>query len=152
MTKTEFLKKLQEELEQGMSPAEVRENVEYYRSYIEDEKAKGQSEQSVIESLGDPWAIAKNILESPGGQGTGGGYYEDPYQQPTKATEEEERRSRVHVYSFDSPWKRFLLAAVVILILVGLILLITGVVSFLAPVIIPIFLVVLLLRLFGSRR
>ena len=28
MTKTEFLKKLQEELEQGMAPAEVRENVE----------------------------------------------------------------------------------------------------------------------------
>ena len=65
MTKTEFLKKLQEELEQGMAPAEVRENVEYYRNYIEDEKAKGESEDAVVNSLGDPWAIAKNILESP---------------------------------------------------------------------------------------
>ena len=44
------------------------------------------------------------------------------------------------------------IAAVVILILVGLILLITGVVSFLAPVIVPIFLVILLFRLFGNRR
>ena len=50
MTKTEFLKKLQEELEQGMAPAEVRENVEYYRNYIEDEKSKGESEDAVVNS------------------------------------------------------------------------------------------------------
>ena len=156
MTKTEFLKKLQEELEQGMAPAEVRENVEYYRNYIEDEKAKGESEDAVVNSLGDPWAIAKNILESPGGQGTGGGgYYEDPYRQPadyTQSSDRDQEGPKVHVYNLDAPWKRFLLVAVVILILVGLILLITGVVSFLAPVIVPIFLVILLFRLFGNRR
>ena len=42
MTKNEFIIKLQEALENDLDAAAVRENVNYYSSYIDDEMRKGR--------------------------------------------------------------------------------------------------------------
>ena len=36
----------------------------YYNDYITEEVRKGRRESDVSEELGDPWAIAKNIITS----------------------------------------------------------------------------------------
>ena len=49
MSRTEFLEKLREALDQNVSPHVVRENVEYYGRYINEEMRKGRSEQEILE-------------------------------------------------------------------------------------------------------
>ena len=63
MRKIEFLEQLQTELGDQLSTAELRSEIEYYSQYIEDEIAKGTPEETVLDDLGDPWAIAHNILD-----------------------------------------------------------------------------------------
>ena len=66
MTKTEFLEKLQAALEQNVDPGTLRENMEYYSQYITDEMRKGKSQEEVTDALGDPWAIARTIIDTSG--------------------------------------------------------------------------------------
>ena len=61
MTKREFLDKLKKALANDLSGNVIRDNVDYYNDYITEEVRKGRKESEVIEELGDPWAIAKNI-------------------------------------------------------------------------------------------
>ena len=62
MTKREFLNRLKEALENGLDSRAVQENMDYYRSYIEEEAGGGRSEEEVIEDLGDPWVIAQSVI------------------------------------------------------------------------------------------
>ena len=45
MNKRQFLKELQEELSYELPDLLIRNNVEYYSSYIDSEMAKGRSEK-----------------------------------------------------------------------------------------------------------
>ena len=64
MTKQEFLESLSRHLQGQIPEAQVLENVDYYRSYIEREIAAGKSEGEVMDSLGDPWLIAKTLIDT----------------------------------------------------------------------------------------
>ncbi len=77
MTELEFLQELRKALENDLDERDVRENVQYYREYIAAEKRKGIPEEKILEELGDPWAIARNITGAPGGYQSAG--YQDPY-------------------------------------------------------------------------
>ena len=75
MTKHEFLDKMRHALANDLSGPVIQENISYYDGYISDEVRKGRSEEAVTEELGDPWAIAKTIIESVGGLGNAEGEY-----------------------------------------------------------------------------
>ena len=64
MNKRQFLKELQEELSYELPDLLIRNNVEYYSSYIDSEMAKGRSEKEVLEDLGDPRLIARSIIDA----------------------------------------------------------------------------------------
>ena len=73
MTKKGFLEKLKTALDSNLSDAAVQEQIAFYKQYIEDEVRKGRSEEEVVKELGDPWAIARTIIDSAeirGGTGT----------------------------------------------------------------------------------
>lgn len=59
-----FLKALEEALRGEMSDAEVRANVDYYRTYIRSEKNKGRTEAEVLGELGDARLIARSIIDA----------------------------------------------------------------------------------------
>ena len=54
MNRSEFLDKLREALENDLSGPVVRENIEYYDSYIQSEVRNGKTEQEVLDMLGAP--------------------------------------------------------------------------------------------------
>ena len=88
MTREEFLKKLKEALENDLSGRIVQENVSYYESYIIEEIRKGRTESEVIEELGDPWIIARSIIDMAEGEpGTREAYYES-----AKSSSRQERK------------------------------------------------------------
>ena len=64
MTRLEFLEKLREALENDLSGQIVRENVDYYNTYISEEVRKGRNEEEVVDELGDPWVIARSLIEA----------------------------------------------------------------------------------------
>ena len=66
MTKQEFLDELALRLREEGAERLVAENVEYYRSYIEEEVAKGRREEEVLSELGNPALIARSILDAAG--------------------------------------------------------------------------------------
>ena len=63
MTKYEFLEKMRHALANDLSGPIIQENINYYDGYISDEVRKGRQEEAVIDELGDPWAIARTIIE-----------------------------------------------------------------------------------------
>lgn len=64
MDKAEFLRILKAELEGRVPYSTIRENLEYYDSYISGETAKGVPESQVIEELGGPRMIARSIVDA----------------------------------------------------------------------------------------
>ena len=93
MTKREFLDKLKKALANDLSGNVIRDNVDYYNDYITEEVRKGRKESEVIEELGDPWAIAKNIITSEEIKGNTGETY-DSY-------EPERQRSQTYEQGYD---------------------------------------------------
>ena len=66
MTRDEFLTELNQELATTGFYEFNREQIRYYRDYINDEMAKGRSEQEIMDELGDPRLIAKTIKNANG--------------------------------------------------------------------------------------
>ena len=62
MKQNEFLAELKIALENELNEQDVKENLEFYRSYVQTEIQKGIPEEEVIAQLGDPWAIAKTVI------------------------------------------------------------------------------------------
>lgn len=62
MKQNEFLAQLKIALENELSEQDVRENLEFYKNYIQGEIQKGISEEEVLAQLGDPWVIAKTVI------------------------------------------------------------------------------------------
>ena len=148
MNRHEFLKQLEHALEVEMNPAKVREHVDYYRRYIAEEVKNGKSEKEVMDLLGDPWVIARSIIDSPLNE------TEDQY---TYADYEEAEQEA----PFGTPeikikkitgWKIAAVCVGIVLILVLVISLLTGLISMLAPVLVPLLVIWIVLRIVENHR
>ncbi len=64
MNKREFLNKLNEYMSFELPAAMVRDKLNYYSEYIDNETAAGRTSDEVIESLGDPQLIARSIIDA----------------------------------------------------------------------------------------
>ena len=64
MDKKEFLQKLEEALLEKMDISDAAEHIRYYNDYINNEVAKGISEEEVIKKLQSPRLIAKSITSN----------------------------------------------------------------------------------------
>ena len=148
MNRHEFLKQLEHALEAEMNPAKVREHVDYYRSYIAEEVKNGKSEKEVMDLLGDPWVIARSIIDSP---------LKETENQYTYADYEEAEQEA----PFGTPeikikkitgWKIAAVCVGIVLILVLVISLLTGLISMLAPVLVPLLVIWIVLRIVENHR
>lgn len=149
MDRTEFIERLQRALAGGVNSSRVAENVQYYREYIDVEIRKGRSEKEVLESLGDPRLLAKSIIEANKragiSEGTNRTYDEetgeDRYGELKKAAKEKIVRV--------PGWLIALIVGVIFLLIIGLAF---SMISFLAPIIIPVLIVILAVNYFKGRQ
>lgn len=147
MDRIEFVDKLQHALSGGLGSALVAENVQYYREYIDVEIRKGRSEEEVIGSLGDPRLLAKSIIEANKRTGQNEGTNQN-YDEETPESgygSQEAAQGAVHVPG----WLILLIVVVVLLLIIGVAF---SVISFLAPVIIPVLVVLLVINFIKGRR
>lgn len=148
MTKQEFLDELAVRLREEGADRLVAENVAYYRSYIEEEVAKGRREEEVLSELGNPSLIARSILDAAGYQVDGvpdqnpegdrgrdaGGYYRAQGEE-----REQQEDQNVHVEMRQvNPWVAGFLF---LLFVVLLVLAIADLIIWAAPVILALLLI-----------
>lgn len=151
MTRKEFLEGLREKLSGSLPAGEVQNHVDYYNDYIKEEVKKGRRESEVLDELGDPWVIARSLIgaaNARGGQGET--YYEPERRQP--AGEGSSTGSKIHIFGIDSWFKVVLLLLGIIGIFALLIAVIGGILSLLAPVLVPVLLILIIIRIWNRRR
>lgn len=152
MTKQEFLESLRTALTGRVSPSAVEENIRYYTDYINTQVRMGKSEEQVISELGDPRLLARSIADADKRAGrthvdeaaqtgsrqnaTGGNAYGSGYGMGG-------RTYRMPV------WLVLLLIGLVFILILGTIF---SVLSVLAPLLLPIILIVLVFRLLSRRQ
>ena len=151
MTKQEFLDELALRLREEGAERLVAENVDYYRSYIDEEVAKGRREEEVLSELGNPALIARSILDAAGYRVDGvpdrnpdgdlgenaGSYYR------TQSEEREEDRN-IHV---EMRQVNFWIAGILFLLFVVLLVLaVLGFIIWAAPVILALLLLSFMYR------
>lgn len=144
MTKFEFLERLQKELEGGMRTAAVQEQLDYYRRYIEEEVRSGRDETEVVSELGDPWAIAKTILDT--------SENEDFAKENLTGRTEQNSRTNGRVFNLSGKWVVILLLLGVLGILMLSVAVIGGIIRLLAPILLPILVIVFVIRVLNKRR
>ncbi|MBO5461526.1 MAG: DUF1700 domain-containing protein [Ruminococcus sp.] len=153
MTKSEFLKQLEKELMGNISSSAVKENIDYYDSYFREELENGRSEEEVLEMLGDPWAIAQTVIDMNNGS-SGETIYEEPertYSSENRREKQYQTEGKVHVFGFDTWWKKLLLVLFIVMIVMVIVTVATGIIRLLAPVAIPVLVIMFVIRLFGRR-
>ena len=138
MTRREFIDKLKAALEQDLSPGEVQEQVTFYNDYIRDEVRKGRTEEAVTAELGDPWAIARNIISA--AEITGEGSFG------------QESGSQIHIFGAPSWWQILLVVLGVIGVIALVIAVIGGIFSLLAPILVPLLVILIIFQILGKRR
>lgn len=64
MNKEEFLRELGEALAGEVPEPVIRDNISYYGSYLTQEMAKGRTVDEIAAEIGEPFIVAKTIIES----------------------------------------------------------------------------------------
>ena len=153
MTKQEFLEGLRERLLEEGANVLVPENLNYYDSYIEEEKQKGRTDEDVLEELGNPALIARSILEAAGYEVDGvpdvepGGYdnarttEEEQFSQQFSERREHAEESFRPVTDKVMPW--VILAGVLFVVVI----LVLGLFAILSYFLVPILIVIVIVRL-----
>ncbi len=79
MSKQDFLNSLRAVLGNGLGAAAAEENVKYYEEYISAQVRMGKSEDEVLRELGNPKLIARSIIDARGNSagGNNGDRYEE---------------------------------------------------------------------------
>ena len=154
MNREEFLAGLKTALNGNIDSALVQENLEYYNQYIMEEMQKGKSEQEVIQMLGEPWILARTIIDACDGTDR-----ETVYEAGgnTDSYTKQERKERVEssvagLLRMDTWWKKLLLAICVVGIICIIFAIISGFVSLVAPILIPVLIIVFLIRMIQNTK
>lgn len=64
VNKEEFIQELQESLYGEVPQEEIRDSLNYYTEYIQEQTATGESEDAVLDSLGSARLIARSIIDA----------------------------------------------------------------------------------------
>lgn len=146
MTKTEFLEKLRAALANDLTGAVIQENVDYYADYIRNEADAGRTEEEIIEELGDPWVIAQTIIDTAVPAGPEAVYETDRQTYGQESDGMAGRRWRG-----SGAIKGLLILLGVLGILFIILTVVGGIVSLVAPILIPVLIVVFILRVIRNR-
>lgn len=152
MNKVEFLNGLREALVLKMDERQMQEQLRYYGDYIDDEVRQGRAEIEVVEELGDPWALAKNLA---GNEVLEAEYIHHETMNEDGDVEPEQRtrgtgQGKSFTWSSHSSLGCWIFAIIFFAILFGILYLLVGAIKVLLPFIIPVIIVMIILRLIQS--
>ena len=150
MTQREFIDKLKTRLSGKVSTGTLQENAVYYEQYFAGELRQGKTEEEVCASLGSPQLIAKSILEAEKFQSETG--YRTDYEGESYNGQEDyhtSSRKAVSRKSIQLPgWCMLIIAVAIFFFVISLVI---SVFSALAPIIVPICIVLFIVHIFQNN-
>lgn len=149
MNREEYLRGLEEALTGEVSQAVIRDNVNYYGSYISQEMAKGRTVDEIVDEIGDPRIVAKTIIDSgeaSGGSGAGDGYgnYRDASDGNSSGQSSMNGKHSLHYIDLNKWYWKLLLIIAGVLIVSAVVHIVGGIVALLLRFAGPILVVLLL--------
>ena len=152
MTKETFLSQLGSALSGNMDSGKVNENLRYYSEYISGEVQGGKTEEEVLQMLGDPWILARTLIDADNGTDREtvyetGGTYENQSAGRNRTGDAGGKEQESGKW-----WKKLLLVLFVIMIVLLVFAIISGVIRIFAPFVLPILLVILVIRILKGKR
>lgn len=101
MTKRQFMEELRSSLEGMVSESVMRENLDYYENYINEQIRHGKNEQNVLSELGSPRLIAKSIIDA---KGEDDRYVQTEYyeEEQNDGTPEDMFHGNTHIFTMSS--------------------------------------------------
>lgn len=148
MSKSDFLEELRMALASRVSPQEVTVHLRYYEEYIDTQVRMGKTESEVVAELGDPRLLARNIAESKKYASEQKAYGNNGKDNMRNSYDTVNDGYHTRERKRGSGWIIVLAVVVILFLIIGLIF---SVLSFLAPVLIPLFIVLLLVRAFRKN-
>lgn len=149
MTQKEFIDKLRAGLTGKVSSGTVQENIYYYEQYFAEEIRMGRSEEEVCASLGTPQLIVKGILEAERFQGdgeSGAGYREEIYEERDYRTTGSRWAENIREFRIPG-WLMMVITGFLFFFVISLVI---SVFSALAPLIIPVCIVLFVVHIFKN--
>lgn len=154
MNREEFLRQLETALAGRVSDQIVRENISYYRNYINEQISTGKSEAEVLGGLGDPRLIAKTIegssrFAADGRQTAGTGYgsaFGESYQESVQDAYDGKKGAAFHQAGLPG----WLVAGIVLVVFVLVLMAVFHVLVFFAPFILIVIAVSIVLKIVRS--
>lgn len=154
MTRKEFLQQLRQALENDLSGTTVQENVDYYSQYIAEEMRKGRQEGDILQMLGDPWILAKTVIDAQNGTDQSTVHHKGGFHgghEKEKSVQKENKR-RPSLLGLDKWWRKLLLIIGIILVIAIVFSTIVGIISILARFLVPALIIIIIIRIVGGRR
>ena len=153
MTKRDFLSGLRTALSFKVSASVVEENIRYYEEYIAAQVRMGRKESEVVDELGDPRLLARSIADASRSVGDGNGansdsYYGDAHYDTENAKDEKYGKSFGAKILRLPTWCLKLIGILVAFLVLYIVI---SFLSFLAPILIPVILVLTVVRWFGKE-
>lgn len=166
MSREEFLRGLEEALAGEVPASTIRENLNYYGSYISQEMAKGRTMDQIVEEIGEPRIVARTIIDSceAAGETVGGedgytrGGYSDTYENGYDRRDSERREyssgrsPHIHYFDLNKWYWRILIPIAVMLIFFFIIYAVGGIFFLLMRFAGPIFLILLVYWFFKNMQ
>ena len=150
MTQRDFIDKLKTSLSGKVSAGTLQENVVYYEQYFAGELRQGKTEAEVCASLGSPQLIAKSILEAEKFQSDTeyrSDYEGESYEGQAYHHTDNRRvftRRGIHLPG----WCMLIIAVAIFFFVISLVI---SVFSALAPIIVPICIVLFIVHIFQNN-
>ena len=150
MLKQEFLDGLRRALAGKVDVEVIDDTIRYYEDYIDVQMKKGSSESLVMEQLGKPQLIAKSIVDAKKQDGG----YSDSTNRIYEDGEERYSRSKlghkgVKIITKMPQWLAVFFALLILVLFIGVV---GSVLSFLAPILIPVGIVLAIITLCKNRK
>ncbi len=145
MTKNAFLEELRMALSSRIAAQEVTEHLRYYEDYINTQIRMGREEAEVLDKLGDPRLLARNIAESKKYAADGSrknekeNYHTSGYNDRNNTYAENSRMKKTKIPG----WLWIVIIVAIVLIFFALCF---SILSFLSPVLIPLVIILLWIR------
>lgn len=152
MSREEYLKGLEAALNGEVPVSVIRENVNYYNSYISQEMAKGRTMEDIVSEIGEPRIVARTIIDSSEAAGeTGDGYgsYEDA---GYSGSENRDPFTKVHYFDLNKWYWKLLLIVILFLVVSVVFSIVGGIFTLLIRFSGPIFMLLLVVWFIRNLR
>ena len=133
MNKGEFLEGLKERLSGEIPEYKVQEHLRYYDNYLSEQIRSGKTEEEATAMLGNPYLIAKTILDM-----------EEQEQSQSQNYSRKERKT--------GKWKARLLILVIVIIAIALLFALGSLVALLIRFLFPLLLIGIVIYLFKKGK